>query len=197
MNTTPHPTMQPGTARPWQAVVAAGLMAASVAASAASVSYSVTDLPDTGAADLWQADYTVSGPLAFDDRLEILFDQAKYSDISVVNGVELLFGPLSVTAIEANSVDPTVPGNVAVSSFAGLSSGDSVVVNVTFNWAGPGQPGSQLVQPFAGATATPTFMTMPSSVPEAGAAQMMLVGLLGVAAWVGLRRRHGLAACGQ
>jgi len=175
------------------AALAATLCTAQAAVQAVTppdVKFSATDLPNPGAADLWQIDFKVTGPLPAADSLHILFSASSYANVAVANGFDLAFLANPVFAVVFPPVD-LVAGYVTVSSFDGLASSPPVVVSVTFDWKGVGKPGAQSVEFFEGSNAQPTlsFSSTPAAaVPELAGAWMMMAGLAGLGAFGACRR---------
>jgi hypothetical protein len=167
------------------------LLALASQAHAATVQYAFQNLADAGAGDLWQVDYTVSGALDTFESINILFDPAKFAELSEPSNSE----PELISAV----VSPPVPalfadGQLAITANAALPATFSAHTGLQFIWLGTGQPGPQafehLSEGFAllGSGST----TSVSTVPEINVAWLSLAGALMSA--LAVRRRQAGAS---
>ncbi len=151
-------------------------------AHAASVSHQATDLADVIAGqDLWQLDYTVSGPFGAFDAINVLFAADQYGAISLQSVAPP--GSLDTLLIPTNAQLGT-DGQLNLSALQDKAASFSAKVSVNVVWLGTAQPGGQ---PFewldadfnvkAAGLTTPT-----AAVPELPSLALALLGA-GLVTW--------------
>jgi len=137
----------------------------SSALASAGVSYTVTDLPDTTPGqDLWRYQYSIGGPLAAFNAINLLFAPTDYSDLSVIGSTA------RVSALAAQP-DPTFPadGMLTVTALNLLLATDVETVDLDFIWlGGTGRaPGAQ------------DYQVLDENFIEVGSARTRLTGTQG------------------
>jgi hypothetical protein len=169
-----------------RSLVATALGLACTLSHALAVSHQASNLADlVNGQDLWQVDYTVTGPLATFEAVNLLFAPDLYSAIHPLSPGSI--GSLDALLITA---DPQLGGDtqLILTATQPLAASFSAKVSVQLVWLGLGQPGSLpyewLDTDFnvkATALSTPT-----SAVPEVSGLALAMIGM-GVA-W-GFTRR--------
>ena len=120
---------------------ALALLASSAAAWAApGVTFLATNLTDTTVGEnLWSYAYSITGPLAEFESVNLLFSSANYSaDLSVLSSDSSL-SPLVTPPMLA----PATDGQVMVTAVSPLLANSTAALSVQFVWTGAGQPGAQ------------------------------------------------------
>jgi hypothetical protein len=176
-----EPTLRAGVA------IALGLACA--LSQAASVSYQATNLADVVAGqDLWQLDYTITGPFSKDESIDLLFNPELYTSIQLAS-----ISPADSLDPLSSQPDPQLvtDGQLLLTSLAERPVAFKANVTVRFVWLGQAAPGSQPFQwldnsfnPIANGQ---TSLTSP--VPESACLPLALTGL-GVAWGVTAVRRR-------
>jgi hypothetical protein len=171
-----------------RAVGVAALSLACTMAPAASVSYQATNLADVVAGqDLWQLDYTLTGPFDTFDAVNLLFASDRYASIQLLSMSPT--GSLDVLLTQPD-VQLGTAGQLNLSALQSLPGTFLSKVAVRLVWTDQASPGAQ---PFewldADFNVKASGMTVPTSVvPEAGGLPLMLGGL--AVMWGGLERRR-------
>ena len=161
--------------------VAALALGFSSAASAVTITYQVTDLPDVVAGeDLWKYSYTVSGSFGAFGGFNILFTPTLYK--SLENPPPAVNGDWLVSTTEP---DAGLPADGLYSATA-LVSNPSLAdpFTVSFVWLGRGNPGAQPFEVFDDTFAVleigQTQLPGPAQAPLPGTAALLCLGLLGL-----------------
>jgi hypothetical protein len=157
-------------------------------ASAASVQYTVTDLPDSVLGqDLWRVDYSVQGPFATFDALDLLFTPGQFSSLSLLSNDQS-------TKLDTllSQPDPGLgtDGQLLLTALSPLDSSFAAKVSLRFTWGGLGKPGPQHFDVLDGDfnVVSSGQTTVATTVPEVDVIWMALLG--GSIAWAGVRRRR-------
>ena len=179
-------TARPDAARPLLSALRAiglglGLLIGQASWASPVVSYVATDLVDTTAGqDLWNYDYSFTGPLDAGGSLNLIFSYLSYSNL------------LESTTDSNLSLLPFQPdaslltdGIVVVVPTMALTGTDTSMLSVQFVWSGGGRtPGSQVFEivdlsgnPVGGGTTT--ALGDGSVVPEPASLALMLAALMG------------------
>jgi hypothetical protein len=175
------------------AVVITGLMLASAASGAATIHYTVTDLPDVKPGeDLWQYHYSVSGVSFLSGQgFDIAFavdDGFQFGDL-----VDPQSGPSSDFDVMAIQPDPEIPAD-GLFDAAALVDAPSLTGDFisTFIWRGAGTPGAQTFTLFdTDFSIFETGTTVPE--PVVGLLVLPLVAGLGLCRFG--RRTQGTTTC--
>ncbi len=174
------------------------LLCASVAlvtgtlASAANVQYTATNLADAVAGqDLWRLDYSVKGPFATFDALNLLFAPAQFSSLTLLSNDQ---GAKLDPLLSQPDAGLGTYGQLLLTALSPLDSSFAAKVSLRFVWSGPGQPGAQPFEVLDGdfnvVASGQTVAT--ATVPEVGAIWMGVLG--GGIAWACVRRRRDARA---
>ena len=157
-----------------RSLVVLALSVATTVWAAPSVNFAVTDLPDVVIGeDLWSYDYTITGPLASFETVNLLFSSLSYGGYILVNSSDASLSPLVTVPIIA----PATDGLVAVTAIDPVATNGSALLSVHFVWTAAGAPGSQPFEVLDDQfNVVSTGMT--SAVPEASTAALLAAGLL-------------------
>jgi hypothetical protein len=145
-------------------------------AHAASVSYQLTDLADvTPGEDLWQIDYTLSGPLDTFQGVTLYFAAGAYAQLT-------LLGNDSPADIDvAPPIDPDAglgtDGLVSVLAFNTLDASFQGHFGLSMVWLGSGKPGAQAYDVFDDSFNVIATGTTTPAVPEPTTWLLLLAGL--------------------
>lgn len=172
----------------WRQALAGAALFAATAAQAVGVSYLATDLADTTPGqDLWAIDYTVSGPLANFESINLLFSPDLYGEIgSAVSGNPSALEVAPPVQPDAGNV---LDGFVGITALADHAAGPIGIVNVSFVWLGAGRPGAQTFEILdTSFNVVGTAQTVAGVVPEPAAAWLMVAGLAAVGTRAARRR---------
>jgi hypothetical protein len=164
------------------------IAASSQPASATIVTYSAMDLPDINVGeDLWRYSYVVDGFPSQDIDVQIMFNYATYSDLSIGGAI-----PVGLDAFTTQS-DLSIPadGSLDIIVFSGAAA-PTFPIYLDFVWHGSGAPGSQSFTVYdpndpnfaaidggqtAPAGVAPPPPPPPPTVPEPGIVYLILLGL--------------------
>ena len=157
---------------------------------AAAPQFTAVDLTDTTVGqDLWQYEYTLTGPLPLFNAMNILFSSADYADLSLVsNGAPTDLDVLLTQPDAGLSGD----GQVLAQALAPLDASFSGKLQVSFTWLGTGQPGAQPFEQLDDAFGVLDSGTTVAVVPEPASAWLLMAGL-GLVGAGALRRRRAAA----
>jgi len=168
------------------------LLFAASAVTAATVSYSTTDLDDVVIGqDRWRYHYTIAAPLPAFNYVNLLFDPSLYAHL-VVHGST---PDLSVFETQPDTFLPA-DGQVTVMALADILGTTTETVDLDFVWLGAGQPAGQsyelLDDFFNNVSPAPlqTHLAGSQSLPVPGSLSLLALGLLALPA---LRRRPRFA----
>jgi hypothetical protein len=172
-----------------RAGVAIALGLACALSQAASVSYQATNLTDLVAGqDLWQLEYTVTGPFGKDESIDLLFNPDQYTSIQL-SGI----APADSLDPLSSQPDPQLltDGQLLLTSLAERPLAFKAKVAVRFVWLGQADPGSQPFQwldnSFNPIASGQTSLTSP--VPESASLPLALTGFSLVWGIAAMRRR--------
>lgn len=169
------------------ATVLAGILLLGSSASATTIAYTATDLPDAvPGEDLWEYAYTVSGrTFAAGEGFSVFFDYTQYT---------LLESPPPAVSADWDIIslqpDVLLPDDGFYDALALVSAPSlTTAFTVSFVWLGTGTPGAQPFDIY-----NPAFQTIESgvTVPEPGTGLLLAAGLFMV--WITSferRSRHG------
>lgn len=171
------------------ATLTAALTLASTAWAAPGVTFLATDLADTTAGeDLWQFDYSITGPLAEFESVNLLFTPSDFSPALAV-----LTSDISIsTTVTAPVASPAADGQVLATAMAPLPSNAFAAMSVQFVWTGAGRPGAQsfeVLDDHYNVLLTGTTM-MAAAVPEASTVTMLFAGMILLGSVAYRRRRR-------
>lgn len=170
------------------AVSAALSFVAVSTAHAASIRYQATDLIDTiSGQDLWQIDYTISGPLDVFQGINLLFSPEQFASITLLSNSSPDL--LDVAPILQPDAGLTADGLLTITALDSLDSGFSGKLGVSLVWSGSDLPG---VQPYE--WLDDSFNVIGSGVttpvPEPQSIWLLMTSLATAAAAVGVSRRR-------
>ena len=171
------------------ATLTAALTLASTAWAAPGVTFLAADLIDTTPGeDLWVFDYSITGPLAEFESVNLLFASSDFSP-----GLTVLTSDISIsTTVTAPVASPAADGQVLATAMVPLAGNAFAAMSVQFVWTGAGRPGSQsfeVLDDQYNMLSTGTT-TMAAAVPEASTAAMLFAGMVLLAPVAYLRRRR-------
>jgi hypothetical protein len=160
------------------------LLFAASAVTAATVSYSTTDLVDVVIGqDRWRYHYTIAAPLPAFNYVNLLFDPSLYANL-VVHGST---PDLSVFETQPDTFLPA-DGQVTVMALTDILGATTETVDLDFVWLGAGQPGGQsyelLDDFFNDVSPSPlqTHLAGSQSLPVPGSLSLLALGLLALPA---------------
>lgn len=171
------------------AVTAALNFVAVSTAQAASVTYQATDLTDTTPGqNLWQIDYTVSGPLDLFQGINLLFAPEQFADIMLLSNSSPDL--LDVAPILQPDAGLAADGLLTITALGSLDTTFSGKLGVSLVWSGSGTPGAQPYE-WLDDSFNVIASDVTTPVPEPEAIWLLLAGLLTAAATgAASRRRH-------
>ncbi|CAN5846720.1 hypothetical protein BH11PSE8_BH11PSE8_37800 [soil metagenome] len=181
---TTRPSLRTAVQRAGRFVLLASLCTASMAWAIPSVTFVATDLADTTLGeDLWQYDYSVSGPMQVFGQINIFFVQPSYASLTGLSNDATI-------DVLPTQPDTSLPadGYVTLTALSPLLAADQAHLGVSFVWKGTGAPGSQAFEVLddqfnmIGGGIT-------QAVPEPSSAALMLAGI-GLALPLAARRRR-------
>lgn len=164
------------------------LLFAASAVTAATVSYSTTDLADAVIGqDRWRYHYAIAAPLPAFSAVNLLFDSSLYADLVV-------HGSSPDLAVFETPPDPFLPadGQLTVMALTDILGTTTETVDLDFVWLGVGEPGRQayeLLDDFFNVVSPlplQTHLAGSQSLPVPGSLSLLAFGLLALPA---LRRR--------
>jgi hypothetical protein len=150
------------------------ISAATASWAAPSVTYLASDLPDVVVGeDLWSFDYTITGPLASFESINLLFSPAKYGANMMVISNDPTLSPL----ITPPTLAPEADGVLSVTALDMVPTNGSAHLKIQFVWTSNGMPGPQPFEVLDDQfNVTSVGMTTP--VPEMSPATLLLAGLM-------------------
>jgi len=170
--------------RPAAALLSTLLALLPAGASALSIRFLATDLPDGGAAgDRWRIEYRLDAfPEPAGHGWSVRFDRALYADLQ--DPPPAPGGGWDVLVLQP---DPALPDDGRYDALALVASAPvDRIFSVEFRWLGAGVPGAQPFEVYdASFAVVEEGVTLP--VPEPGVASLVLLGLAGLA--IGRRAR--------
>jgi PEP-CTERM motif len=157
---------------------------------AAAPQFTAVDLADTTVGrDLWQYEYTLTGPLPLFNAFTLQFSSADYADLGLVSNSAP--AELDVLLTQPDAGAP-FDGQVLAQALTALDASFSGKLQVSFTWLGTGKPGAQPFELIDDGFGVLDSGTTVAVVPEPASA-WLLMGGLGLVGAGALRRRRAAA----